>query len=100
MGFRIDYERVISQANSIDRDASELAAQIKRLDQLEQECKSAWKGEAADAFLTKLSTLRGEMNRTKSQMSALASTIKYCAERIKREEDEAARRAAELSSGH
>lgn len=99
MRFRIDYHKVISQANSIEGDASELAAQIKRLEQLEQECKSAWKGEAADTFLAKLSTLRGEMSRTKSQMSTLASTIKYCADRIQREDEEAARKAAELSTG-
>lgn len=100
MRFRINYNKVISQANSIAGDASELAAQIRQLEQLEQECRSAWKGEAADAFLAKLSTLRGEMTRTKSQMSTLASTIKYCADRIQREDEEAARRAAELSSGH
>lgn len=100
MRYRIDYYKVISQANSIAGDASELAAQIRLLEQLEQNCKSAWKGEAADAFLAKLSALRGEMSRTRSQMSTLASTIKYCAERIQREDEEAAERAASLSSGH
>lgn len=100
MGFRINYSKVISQANDIAGDASQLDAQIKYLAQLEQDCRSAWKGEAADAFLAKLSELRSEMTRTKSQMTTLASTIKYCADRIQREDEEAARRAAELSSGH
>lgn len=100
MRYRIDYHKVISQANSIAGDASELASQIKLLEQLEQDCRSAWKGDAADAFIAKLSALRSEMSRTQSQMSTLASTIKYCADRIQREDEEAARRAAELSSGH
>lgn len=100
MGFRINYSKVISQANDIAGDASQLDAQIKYLSQLEQDCRSVWKGEAADVFLAKLRELRNEMIRTKSQMATLASTIKYCADRIQREDEEAARRAAELSSGH
>lgn len=100
MGFRINYSKIISQANDIAEDASQLDAQIKYLAQLEQDCRSVWKGETADAFLAKLRELRNEMIRTKSQMATLASTIKYCADRIQREDEEAARRAAELSSGH
>lgn len=100
MSYRINYSKVISQANSIADNAEQLAAQIRRLDQLEQECRSAWKGQAADAFLAKLSALRSEMTRTKSQMSTLSSTIKYCANRIQREDREAAERAAALSTGH
>ncbi len=100
MRYRINYSKVISQANSIADDASELSAQIKLLEQMEQDCRSVWKGQAADAFIAKLSTLRSEMNRTKSQMSNLASTIKYCADRIQREDRQAKERAAALKSGH
>lgn len=100
MAYRINYSKVISQANSIAGDASELSAQIRQLEQLEQDCKSIWKGQAADAFIAKLRTLRSEMNRTKSQMSSLASTIKYCADRIQREDRQAEERAAALKSGH
>ena len=100
MAYRINYSKVISQANSIAGDASELSAQIRILEQLEQECRSAWKGQAADAFIAKLRTLRSEMYRTKSQISSLASTIKYCADRIQREDRQAEERAAALKSGH
>lgn len=100
MRYRIDYHKVFSQANSIERNASDLSNQIRQLEQMEQQCRFVWKGEAADAFLVKLSELRGEMIRTKGQMATLASTIKYCADRIQREDEETARRAAELSSGH
>ncbi|WP_122789242.1 WXG100 family type VII secretion target [Intestinibacillus sp. Marseille-P6563] len=100
MKYRINYSKVISQANSVAGNASELSTQIRLLEQMEQDCRSAWKGQAADAFITKLRTLRTEMSRTKSQMSTLASTIKYCADRIQREDRRAEERAAALNSGH
>lgn len=100
MKYRINYSKVISQANSISGDADQLSAQIRLLDQMEQECKTVWKGEAADTFVSKIRNLRSEMNRTRSQMSDLASTIKYCANRIQREDREAEERAAALKSGH
>ena len=97
MKYRINYSKVISQANSISDDASQLSSLIKLLEQMEQDCRAVWKGQAADAFISKLSTLRSEMNRTRSN---LASTIKYCADRIQREDREAEERAATLKSGH
>lgn len=100
MKYRINYSKVISQANSIADNASELSAQIRILEQLEQDCRSFWKGEAADVFITKLSDLRAEMYRTKDQMFALSSTIKYCADRIQREDRQAEEYAAALKSGH
>lgn len=100
MKYRINYSKVISQANSISDDASQLSSLIKLLEQMEQDCRAVWKGQAADAFISKLSTLRSEMNRTRSQMSNLTSTIKYCADRIQREDREAEERAATLKSGH
>jgi len=99
MKYRINHSKVISQADSIRDDADQLYAQIRLLNQLEQECRLCWKGDAADAFLSKLNQLKTEMTRTKNQMSNLASTIKYCADRIQREDEEAERRAAALSSG-
>lgn len=100
MKYRINYSKVISQANSIGNDAAELSAQIRLLEQTEQDCRSAWKGQAADAFIAKLRTLRTEMNRTKNQMSNLSSTIKYCADRIQREDRQAEERAQALNPGH
>lgn len=100
MRCRIDYSKVISQADSIEGNAAEIADQIKQLEQMEQDCRSVWKGEAADAFLAKLSVLRDEMSKTRKQVYTLASTIKYCARRIQREDEEAAEQAASLSSGH
>lgn len=99
MKFRIDYSKVISQANSIADNVSQLSAQIKLVEQLEQDCRAVWKGQASDAFLAKLATLHNEMSRTKSQMANLASTIQYCADRIQREDRQAEERAAALNPG-
>jgi len=100
MKYRINYSKVLSQANSIANDAEELSAQIKLLGEMEQDCRSVWKGEAANAFISKLSTLRMEMSRTRFQMSDLAATIKYCANRIQCEDRRAEEQAAALKSGH
>lgn len=100
MKYRINYSEVISQADAISENVNQLSAQIKQLEQLEQDCRSAWKGQACDAFLVKLQILRSEMNRTRFQMANLASTIKYCADRIQREDCQAEERAAMLKSGH
>ena len=99
MKYRINHAKVVMQANEINDQAQQLSAQIRQLEQLEQMCRSAWQGQAADIFLQKVSGLRAEMFRTKSQISTLASTIRYCADRIQREDMEAERRAAALKSG-
>lgn len=100
MVYRINYSKVISQAHAIEDNAAELAAQIKVLEQMEQDCRSVWKCQASDSFITKLRTLRSEMYRTKNQLSNLSSTIKYCADRIQREDQRAEERAAALKSGN
>ena len=100
MAFRINHSKVVSQANNISNNASDLSSQIKLLSQLEQECRSAWKGEAATVFLLKLNELKDNIQKTRIQMSNLASTIKYCADQIQREDEENDRKAASLSVGH
>lgn len=96
MKYRINYLKVISQANDIAEEAERLSAQVKLLSQMEQDCRAVWKGQAADTFQLKLSTLRREMSYTMFQMSNLASTIKYCADKIQHEDREVERRAAAL----
>ena len=92
MKFRINYSKVIQQANSVSDNADQLDAQIRALNQLEQECRSCWKSEAADEFLKKLGQLRNEMTGTKSQIETLASTIRDTADQIHREDLERAER--------
>ncbi len=100
MKYRINYSKVIQQANLISDNADQLNDQITRLNQLEQECRACWKGETAEIFILRLNQLRNEMTRTKTQMVNLSSTIKYCADRIQREDRDAERRAIALKSGN
>jgi WXG100 family type VII secretion target len=96
VGYRINYSKVIRQANSIGDNADDLSAQIKQIDTIESDLRSSWKGQAADAFLAKLTSLRSDMNRTKQNIDSLSETIKYCANRIQREDEEQNRQAATL----
>jgi len=96
MGYRINYARVVSQANTIAECAQELSAQSNQLNMMEQRVRSAWKGPASETFLSRVLTLRGEVDRTRQQMANLAATIRQNADRIQREDEEAQRRAAAL----
>lgn len=69
------------------------------LSQLEQECLSIWQSPAADVFLSKLREMQNQMQCTKKQIVSLADTIRSCADRIMREDEEQARRASQLSDG-
>lgn len=98
MKYRINYSKVIAQAQTISNQADQLSAQIQQLAQVEQTCGTVWKGQAAEAFVSQLRLLRDEMNRTRRQIANLAATIRYCADRIQQEDQEAQRRAAELNT--
>lgn len=100
MRYRINYSKVILQARSIEKDASNLSVQIRKLEQMEQDCRLVWKGQAADEFIAKIRALLIEMNRARNQMFTLASTIKYCADRVQHEDKQIEELANTLKSGH
>ena len=64
--FRINHARVISQANVIRTNADDLAAQLKLLQQMEQDCRAAWQGPAGETFRGKLAELHSEMTVPRS----------------------------------
>lgn len=97
--FRINYSRVISQANSMNNLSSDLSAEIRRLENMLNDVKSNWKGPASDAYQRQLISLINAMQRTKNKMSEVSSTIKSVARRIQDEDERAAERARRLLSG-
>ena len=99
MKYRINYERVISQAASISAQADSLNAQIRALETLQTDCSSGWKGEAAEAFSAKLAAMHDNMVRSQKKMAGLANTVRYCAGRIQQEDRRAEELAEALSSG-
>ncbi len=94
--FRINYSRVISQANSMNNLSGDLSSEIRRLENMLSEARSNWKGPASETFQRQLSNLIGDMKNTKSKMSSVSSTIKSVARRIQAEDERAAERAKKL----
>lgn len=97
--FRINYSRVMSQANSMNNLSSNLNSEIRKLDNMLNEIKSNWKGPASSAYQLQLNRLIIDMKQTKGKMEAVAGTIKTVARRIQQEDERAAERAKKLSSG-
>lgn len=93
--FRINYDKVISQADSIEEIAGDLQRKISDLTDLQTLAREGWVGPASTAFQKKLSTLIGDMESTKSDMESVASKIKSTAKSIQREDERLAREAEE-----
>lgn len=85
--FRINYSKVISQANSMQNLSSDLNTEIRKLEDLLSHIKREWKGPASEAFQKELIELIADMKSTKYSMSSVSSTIKSVANRIQREDE-------------
>lgn len=92
-GFRINYPRVISQANSMNNLSYELGREIQQLEGILADVKANWAGPASQAYQKQLLMLIADMKSTKFKISSVSSTIKNVANRIQREDE----RLAELS---
>lgn len=85
--FRINYNKVISQANSMSELSGDLNVEIRKLEDLLARIKREWYGPASDAFQKQLIMLIADMKTTKYNMSSVSSTIKNVANRIQREDE-------------
>lgn len=88
-GYRINYNKVVSQANDIKDLSSDLGREITNLENLLAQIKREWYGPASDAFQKQLLMLVADMKTTKYNMSSVSSTIKNVANRIQKEDEEA-----------
>lgn len=89
MANRIDYSKVVSQANDIKDLSTDLGREISDLENLLAQIKREWYGPASDAFQKQLLMLIADMKTTKYNMSSVSSTIKNVANRIREEDEEA-----------
>ena len=89
MANRINYNRVISQANDIKDLSNDLGREITDLENLLAKIKREWYGPASSAFQNQLLILIADMKTTKFNMSSVSSTIKNVANRIREEDEEA-----------
>lgn len=85
--FRINYNRVISQANDISDLSRDMNTEIRKLEDLLSQIKREWYGPASDAFQKQLIMLIADMKTTKYNMSSVSTTIKNVANRIQREDE-------------
>ena len=84
--FRINYNKVISQANDISDLSRDMNTEIRKLEDLLSQIKREWYGPVSDAFQKQLIMLIADMKTTKYNMSSVSSTIKNVANRIQRED--------------
>lgn len=97
-GFRINYNKVVRQANTMSELSGDLDKEIKNLDNLLSSVRSNWKGPASTAFQNHLSILIADMRQTKYSMSSVSSTIKNVATRIQQEDERQAELARQLAA--
>lgn len=97
-GFRINYNQVVRQANTMSELSGDLDKEIKNLDNLLSSVRSNWKGPASTAFQNHLSILIADMRQTKYSMSSVSSTIKNVATRIQQEDERQAELARQLAA--
>lgn len=93
--FRINYNKVISQANDISDLSRDMNTEIRKLEDLLSQIKREWYGPASDAFQKQLIMLIADMKTTKYNMSSVSSTIKNVANRIQREDESLAESLAD-----
>ena len=89
MANRINYSKVVSQANDIKDLSTDLGREISDLENLLAQIKREWYGPASDAFQKQLLMFIADMKTTKYNMSSVSSTIKNVAKRIREEDEEA-----------
>lgn len=95
-GFRINYEQVVGQANTIHNLSDDLSKEIQKLENVLDSIRLNWKGPASTAYQNHLTLLIGDMKKTKASMSDVSSTIRNVATRIQREDEQQAELARRL----
>lgn len=93
--FRINYNKVIRQANEMSDLSRDLNSEIGKLENLLDQIKREWYGPASDAFQKQLIMLIADMKTTKYNMSSVSSTIKNVANRIQKEDERLAAKLAQ-----
>jgi len=100
--YRINYSKVIRQANDIKELSNDLRDEISRMEKHLATIANEWKGPASNEYQKQLNRLISKMKITKTKMTTLSTTIKSVANNIQNEDKELAEKAkndASLSGG-
>ena len=85
--YRINYNKVVGQANQISDLASDLNNEIAKLEGLLDRIKREWYGPASEAFQGQLLSLIADMKTTRYNMNSVSTSIKNVASKIQREDE-------------
>jgi WXG100 family type VII secretion target len=94
---RINYERVLGQANEIEGLGGDLQRVVSDLQTLMSEIPSSWKGDASSAYLKECEDLKVKMQNTSQNIKNVSQNIRTIA-RIIHDEDERMARVASAAA--
>lgn len=93
---RINYQSVMNRAQEMENQITRLSREINFMETLRIQSKSCWDGPASEVFRGKLDQLIENTRATQRRMKNVVEDIRTVADRIRREDEELARRAAQL----
>lgn len=93
---RINYQSVMNRAQEMENQITRLSREINSMEILRIQSKSCWDGPASEVFRGKLDQLIENTRATQRRMMNVVEDIRTVADRIRREDEELARRAAQL----
>ena len=93
---RINYQSVMNRAQEMENQITRLSREINSMESLRIQSKSCWDGPASEVFRGKLDQLIDNTRATQRRMKNVVEDIRTVADRIRREDEELARRAAQL----
>ena len=93
---RINYQSVMDRAQEMENQITRLSREINSMETLRIQSKSCWDGPASEVFRGKLDQLIENTRATQRRMKNVVEDIRTVADRIRREDEELARRAAQL----
>ncbi len=93
---RINYQSVMNRAQEMENQITRLSREINSMETLRIQSKSCWDGPASEVFRGKLDQLIENTRATQRRMMNVVEDIRTVADRIRREDEELARRAAQL----
>lgn len=93
---RINYQSVMNRAQEMENQITRLSREINSMESLRTQSKSCWDGPASEVFRGKLDQLIENTRATQRRMKNVVEDIRTVADRIRREDEELARRAAQL----
>ncbi len=78
---RMNYEKAIRQANSLEKTANEIKKYVSEIEQISSSIRHDWTGANAEQYLRKLEVVKNNSNTIVSSLSTTAETIKRIAKR-------------------